>query len=119
MEEKNNKFWKGFLIGALCFFVIGALAVLGMTRFLESIAEKRGSMPGTEATLPTQAQAETTAPGEQPSSTAIAPVTIPTDRPSESTETPAPAETTAGEPRTIERVRDAFLRELKRLSGKS
>ncbi|MBQ6075821.1 MAG: PDZ domain-containing protein [Lachnospiraceae bacterium] len=112
MEEKNNKFWKGFLIGALCFFVIGALAVLGMTRFLESIAEKRGSMPGTEATLPTQAQAETTAPGEQPSSTAIAPVTIPTDRPSESTETPAPAETTAGEPRTIDRVRDAFLREL-------
>ena len=101
MEEKNNnKFWKGFLMGAFLFFVIGALAVLGMTCFLESIAEKRG---GTEPAV------ETTA----PTSTAIAPVTIPTDKPDQpTTADPGAAETTAGEPRVIDRVRDQFLREL-------
>ena len=95
MEEKNSKFWKGFLIGAFCFFVIGALAVLGMTRFLESIAEKRGTIPsGTEALLPGGETRE----AEKPSSTAIAPVTIPTDKasdPSQETEPAGPTEPAA------------------------
>ena len=129
MEENNNKFWKGFLIGAFCFFVIGALAVLGMTRFLENIAEKRGSIPGTEQSVPTTASPQGREEPTAPSSTAIAPVTIPTDMPSEGSEpgsqaadptpadtTPA-AETTAGQPYTVDRVRDAFVKELEEVAA--
>ena len=124
MEENKNKFWKGFLIGAFCFFVIGALAVLGMTRFLERIAEKRnvpavttpapavtqpsqpGSLPGTQP----GAREESTAP-----STVIAPVTLPTT--AEAGTEPGTEETATQIPEgtqtiTIDRNADAFLDEL-------
>ena len=46
-ENRNNHFWKGFLIGAVCFFIIGALAVFGLTRLLKGLA---GRVSGTETT---------------------------------------------------------------------
>ena len=125
MEENKNKFWKGFLIGAFCFFVIGALAVLGMTRFLERIAEKR-NVPGvtTQAPVSTQAPETSPLPGTQPGakeestapSTAIAPVTFPSTTEASATE-PGPTETPTQIPEstqtiTIDRTADAFLDEL-------
>ena len=123
MEENKNKFWKGFLIGAFCFFVIGALAVLGMTRFLERIAEKR-NVPAVTTEVPTTvippsaevvpgtdpgAKAETT-----PAGTAIAPVTIPNQTTPAEQSTEVPTQTTEAPIVTVEidRKLDTFLDEL-------
>lgn len=139
MEENKNKFWKGFLIGAICFFIIGALAVLGMTRLLERVAEKRGGSTEITTEVPTTADQTETIPGTQPGaqvettapagttapSTAIAPVTLPSGETTQPAVT-TPAETTPAEttpphtyvpestetPLIIDRMADPFLNEL-------
>lgn len=57
MEHKKG-FWKGFIIGGICFFVLGALGVLGMTRLLQALSEKSREHYSTEATVPTSALPE-------------------------------------------------------------
>ncbi len=54
MDKKQDNFWKGFLVGAICFFVIGALGVLGLTRLLQGIADRmsEADQARTESTAP-------------------------------------------------------------------
>ena len=85
MEHKKG-FWKGFLIGGICFLVVGALGVLGMTRLIKALSErsrdysKEAALTSAEATPGTSDITETfTRPAtqESPQGTTPAPGVLP------------------------------------------
>ncbi len=113
MENNQNSFWKGFLIGAVTFFIIGALGVLGLSRLLQGVADKMSnaatatesvSVPAEETPTATQPQAHSNEATQPPhSGETTAPHSEETAKPAESTETEATAIT------LIDRTQNAFL----------
>lgn len=98
-QNKNQGFWKGFLIGGIIFFLIGTLGVAALTSLFKGLAERRQKETTPQETLVTTANPLESSTEAIPPTTTTAPTTT------------VAADTSASpEAKTIDRNQSAFLK---------